>query len=86
MQEASVVGLFRTLFILAGVAVLLRFIGRLMAAKRDLSSDADYKREEARRQAEKEAVQKDFGKTRIIPKEKRDKSSPDVEDADFTEL
>ena len=85
MQEASVVGLFRTLLILVGVAVLIRFIGRLMIAKTDVSNDAAFKKEEARRQAEKEAVKKNYGKTRIIPKGGA-KNSTDVEDADFTEL
>lgn len=86
MAEASAVGLFRTLIFIIGLLVVIRFIGRLMVAKRNLSAEAEMKRNEARRQAEKEAAERNYGKTRILNKKGKSSGNPNVEDVDYTEL
>ena len=86
MQEAGVVNLFRTLLILVGVMVLIRFIGRLMMAKRDLAEEQSLKAEDARKAAEREVVKKNYGRTRILGKTDKSKGNSNVEDVDYTEL
>lgn len=86
IQEASVTGLFRTILLLIGVMVLIRFIGRLMMMKRSMSETAQHQSEEARRRKERESVQKNMGKTRVLSKEERNFQQGHTEDADFTEL
>ncbi|MEJ6616071.1 MAG: hypothetical protein QNL61_04065, partial [Crocinitomicaceae bacterium] len=80
VSEASVVGVFRTLLILIGLFIVIRFFGRLATAKRN--QDEINAMDEARRKfnAEKERVSKNLGKTKIS-----DKSSgnSEVEDVDF---
>ncbi|MEJ6584088.1 MAG: hypothetical protein QNL29_08625 [Crocinitomicaceae bacterium] len=83
VSEASVVGVFRTLLILIGLFIVIRFFGRLATAKRN--QDEINAMDEARRKfnAEKERVSKNLGKTKIS-----DKSSgnSEVEDVDFEEI
>ena len=83
LVEASIPGLLRTIIIVAAVLLLLRFIGQVMNAKRNM--DAERRMNEDRRKAEQEKEQKkrDFGKTNIL-----DKSGKGVttEDVDFEEV
>lgn len=81
--EASITGLFRTLLIILGAIVLLRFIGQLMQAKRAME---DERRLNERSRRERDEVQKtvrNYGKTRVISSKDR---TGDVEDVSFEEV
>jgi hypothetical protein len=65
MVLLSVTGFLRTLLIIIGVFVLLRFLGQLMRAKRNIEAerlDNAARREEA---ARKEESKRNLGKTTI---------------------
>lgn len=79
--EASVTGLFRTLLIIVGALVILRFIGQLMTAKRNMEAERAMNEEDRKLRNEKEQKQKNLGKTKIV----RGKSE-DAEDVDFEEV
>lgn len=81
MVEASATGLFRTLLIIIGAIVVLRFIGQVMTAKRNLSEENKIREREDRLRKEKEYKKKTLGKTRVL-KSKID----DAEDVDFEEM
>lgn len=83
LVEASVTGLFKTLLIIIGVIVLLRFLGQLFQAKNAVLEEK--RLQEAQRQAEKERLQKlkEFGKTRII---QSNQSKQQAEDVDYEEV
>jgi uncharacterized protein YacL len=83
LVEASIPGLFRTIFIVVGVLVLLRFIGQLMNAKRNM--DAERMMNEDKRKAEKEKEEKkqNLGKTNVLNK---NGSGSSAEDVDFEEV
>lgn len=83
LVEASVTGLFKTILIIIGVIVLIRFLGQLFQAKNALVEEK--RLQEAQRQAEKERLQKlkEFGKTRIMPS---GQSKQQAEDVDYEEV
>lgn len=83
IAEASVVGVFRTLLILIGLFMVLRFLGRLANAKRNIEEEKALDEQRKREKAEKERVAKNIGKTKIISKSS---GSKDIEDVDFEEL
>lgn len=79
---ASITGLFRTLLIIAGVILLLRFIGQLLTAKRNMEEERKLNEEKRRFDEEKRKSSKNLGKTKILSKSQ----GSDVEDVDFEEL
>lgn len=81
--EASVTGLFRTLLIIVGAIVLLRFLGRLLNAKRNMEEERQMNERQRKFDQEKEQKAKNLGKTKIIPK---GKGSHNAEDVDFEEI
>ena len=83
VAEASVVGVFRTLLILIGLFIVLRFFGRLATAKRNLDDEKALNDQKRREAMEKERVSKNLGKTKIV---NESNNSSDVEDVDFEEL
>ncbi len=82
--EASIPGLFRTLLIIIGVIVLLRFIGQLIRAKNNMEEERRLNEMQRKAETEREQKFKNFGKTQVInnPSNK----IQDVEDVDFEEL
>ncbi len=84
MVEASFTGLIRTVVIVIGAIVILRFIGQLMNAKRNLAEQDELNERERKLKAERERTNRNLGKTTIIDKGNR--TSNDVEDVDFEEL
>ena len=82
IAEASVTGLFRTLLIIVGVFVLLRFLGQLMNAKRNMEEERELSKKQRQFKEEKAKSMKNIGKTKIIKKS----SESNVEDVDFEEL
>lgn len=79
--ESSITGLFKTIFIIVGVLVLLRFLGQLFVAKRNLEDEKRHLERERKFQREKEKKMKNLGKTKIIS----GKSADNFEDVDFEE-
>ncbi len=80
--EASISGLFKTILMIFGALVLLRFLGRVMIAKRNLDEErADLAREKEFVKERNEKM-KNFGKVSVS------KSSPkgDVQDVDYEEV
>ncbi len=83
IAEASVVGVFRTLLILIGLFMVLRFFGRLATAKRNQDELNALNEEKRKFNAEKERVSKNLGKTKIAEKTS---GVNDIEDVDFEEV
>lgn len=77
-------GLLRTILIIIGVIVLLRFFGQLMIAKRNI--EAQNKGKVARDQLEKQRrhVEKNKGKVTLVGKTA--KSGEPFEDVDYEEV
>ncbi|MDX2362879.1 MAG: hypothetical protein QNK23_18860 [Crocinitomicaceae bacterium] len=80
--EASVTGAFRTILIIIGVLVLLRFIGQFMKTKRNMDEERMFNEQSRRTAQEKKAVSKNYGKTKII----KNSNTQNVEDVDHEEL
>ncbi|MDP4797379.1 MAG: hypothetical protein NWQ27_02080 [Crocinitomicaceae bacterium] len=83
VAEASVVGVFRTLLILIGLFMVLRFFGRLATAKRNQDEVNALEEEKRKFKAEKERISKNLGKTKISDKSAGESN---VEDVDFEEV
>ena len=85
IQEASITGLFKTLMILIGVFVLLRFLGQLMNAKRNMEEERQLNAHDRKIQKEKAYKQKNLGKTKVVSRNQSPGNSG-VEDVDFEEV
>ena len=85
IHEASITGLFKTLMILIGVFVLLRFLGQLMNAKRNMEEERQLNARDRKLQKEKAYKQKNLGKTKVVSKNQSSGNSG-VEDVDFEEV
>ena len=83
MLEASVTGLVRTLLIIIGVFVLLRFLGQLINAKRNMEEERKLNAQQRKFNQEKERKRKNLGKTSIL---KRIQDSDNIEDVDHEEM
>jgi len=83
IAEASVVGVFRTLLILIGLFIVLRFLGRLATAKRNQDAVNALEEEKRKFKAEKERINKNLGKTKISG---NSSGNSDIEDVEFEEL
>lgn len=77
----SISGLFKTILILIGVFVALRFLGQMMIAKRNIAEQNDLRERESRLKKEKEFVEQNKGKI-SISKNKASKA----EDVDYEEV
>ncbi len=82
MVAASVTGLFRTILIIIGVFVLLRFLGQLMNAKRNMEEERALNERQRRQEEEKRQTSQNLGKTRIL----KNPGSEQAEDVDFEEI
>lgn len=83
MVEASVTGLVRTLLIIIGVFVLLRFLGQLMNAKRNMEEERKLNAQQRKFNQEKETKRKNLGKTSVL---KKGQASDNIEDVDYEEM
>lgn len=81
--EASIVGVFRTVLILIGLYVVLRFLGRLATAKRNQDEINALEEQKKQFKAEKDSVSKNLGKTKVLNQKSK---SNDIEDVDFEEV
>jgi ABC-type transport system involved in Fe-S cluster assembly fused permease/ATPase subunit len=85
--EASITGLFKTIFIIIGVVVFFRFIGRLMIVKRQMEAERKMNAESNKTQKERAQKLKNFGKVSVISKEdKRKPNYSKVEDVNYEEF
>ncbi len=77
MVILSVTGLFRTLLILVGVFVLVRFIGNLMIAKRNIDEHEKLRKQQRESEELVEQSLKNVGKTSISKIERSKNNSSD---------
>jgi len=84
IAQASLGGLFKTILIIIGAFVALRFIGQMMIAKRNLDEQRDMEEKEKKFQRERKEKLRDFGKVTVS------KSNPsakgEVQDIDYEEI
>jgi hypothetical protein len=78
--EASVTGLIKTTLIIIGAMVVLKFIGQLMIAKRNISDQNRLKEEEKEKNRIRNQYEKNKGKTSIL-----NHRISNVEDVDYIE-
>lgn len=81
--EASVTGLFRTLLIVVGAILLVRFIGQFMNAKKNMDEEREMNAQNQKFKEDKEKSTSNLGKTEILNKKG---GSLDAEDVDFEEI
>lgn len=80
--EASIPGLFKTVLMILGALILLRFLGRVMIAKRNLDQERTDLAREKEFVKERNEKLKNFGKVSVS------KSNPkgDVQDVEYEEI
>ena len=81
MLILSVTGLFKMLLIIIGVFVILKFIGKVMIAKRNMDENNRHFDSQRSFKEERERVQREQGKVTI-----NKTSSAPAEDVDFEEI
>lgn len=82
IAEASLAGLFKTVLVILGAFVLLRFLGQLMIAKRNIEEErADLKREKDFVRERNRKMQ-NFGKVSVTKEAPRG----DIQDVDYEEV
>lgn len=86
ISEASITGLFRTVFILIGVYVLLKFIGRVLLAKRALDNQRQELEKEKQDFREKKRFFQNLGKTEVINPNSSSPRTSQTEDVDYEEV
>lgn len=82
LVEASITGVVRTILIIIGVLVVLRFIGQLMQAKKNMEEERALNERDRKLRNEKERKRNNLGKTNLLRKDDR----VDAEDVDFKEI
>ncbi|MFN5983472.1 MAG: hypothetical protein ACK46Y_06510 [Fluviicola sp.] len=80
--QASISGLFKTILMVIGGLVLLRFIGQLMHAKRNLAEEQELNRKQKAFEKERNEKLRNFGKTTIS----KNKNVSNVEDVSYQEV
>jgi hypothetical protein len=89
VAEASIPGLFRTILIIIGVIVLLRFLGQLMMAKRNMEEERRLNAQQRKSEKDRAEKLRDFGKTSILNSKGRSpgkSAHSDIQDVDYEEL
>jgi hypothetical protein len=82
IAEASFTGFFKTVLIIIGAFVLLRFLGQLAIAKRNMEAEKESAQREKDLLRERNRKMKDFGKVTI----QKSKPKGDVQDVDYEEI
>ncbi len=81
MVTASATGVVRTILILIGLFVLLRFLGQLMIAKRNMEEERAMNERQRKFEEEKRQKARNVGKTQIL------KDAPSqIQDVDYEEV
>jgi len=88
--EASVSGIFKTVLMILGAFVLLRFFGQLMVAKRNLAEERQLKAEQDKFDRELKHKKENLGRTSILSSStksaKTSKFNSSIEDIDYEEI
>jgi len=79
----SITGLVKTLLIIIGVIVVLRFFGRLASARKHMEIERRMNEQSRKFETDKRNQQKKFGKTEII---NQNKAKDSIQDVDFEEV
>jgi hypothetical protein len=82
---ASITGLFKTFLIILGAIVLLRFLGQLMMAKRNMEEERKLNKQKREFEQERATKLRNFGKISIL-KSNRNNSGPFPEETEFEEI
>lgn len=82
LVEASITGVVRMILIIIGVLVVLRFIGQLMQAKKNMEEERALNERDRKLRNEKERKRNNLGKTNLLRRDYR----VDAEDVDFKEV
>jgi divalent metal cation (Fe/Co/Zn/Cd) transporter len=83
IAEAFIPGAFRTIAVVIGVFIIVRYIGQLMNAKRNVNEQAADSEERENIKRAQDQSRKNLGKTNVLGK---NQGSNDVEDVDFEEV
>ncbi len=86
MLTASITGLFKTILIIIGALVVLRFFGRVMIAKRNLDEEREFLKNDRSFREERERKRRNLGKVEIFNRGKSPATNAKIEDVDFEEL
>jgi len=86
MVEASFTGLVKTVLLIIGAMVALRFIGRLMIAKRNLEEERELLNRERSFQRERNEKLRNFGKIKVVKGNQQTTGTTATEDVDFEEV
>ena len=84
--EASVSGFFRTILIIIGAIVAVRFLGQLMIAKRNMEEERSMNERQRKFEQERSEKLKKFGKISILGGSKKKTTNTeftDVVDVDY---
>ena len=84
--QASIPGIFRTVLIIIGAIVLLRFLGQFMIAKRNMEEERQLSKLQRKYDQERTEKMKNFGKVNVIRTTQSKTPKIDVEDVDFEEI
>lgn len=87
--EASIVGIFKTVLLILGAFVLLRFLGQLMIAKRNMEEERQLNKKQRDVEAERNQKLKNFGKTSILNSKKKSPTKKEddfIQDVDYEEM
>ncbi|MBP6460655.1 MAG: hypothetical protein KA264_11240 [Crocinitomicaceae bacterium] len=82
VAEASVTGLLKTIFIIIGVMVVLKYIGQLMVTKRNISEQNRMRAEEKLAEKQRAQFERNKGKISIL----RNVNPRNVKDVDYEEI
>lgn len=77
----SIPGTLRMILIIIAVFVIIRFLGRVFMAKRNLDEERRYNQNNENFRKEKERSEREKGKTKVM-----NKGYTDAEDVDFEEV
>jgi uncharacterized membrane protein len=78
----SITGLFKMIFIIIGVLVVLRFLGQILIAKRNLDEQQKFQAQQKKHAQQVDYVKSNFGKVKITA----NNSSQKTEDVDYEEI
>ena len=89
IAEASIVGIFKTVLLILGAFVLLRFLGQLMIAKRNMEEERQLNKKQRDVESERNQKLKNFGKTSILNAKKKSPTKKEydfIQDVDYEEM
>jgi hypothetical protein len=79
---ASISGVLKTILMLLGAMVVLKYLGQLMIAKRNIAEQSKFREEQDKIQKQKAHFERNKGKISIL----RNVTPGNVKDVDFEEI